>query len=179
MNTDIRLSVEFWDHPKTVKLERRLGLQGVKSLQILWLWAAQNRPTGILSSMDEKDIEKISRWEGFPGALTNELVNLHWLDLNLETGEYSIHNWIIHNPHLRAFSYTKRLATKTWKRLKQLIFRRDGFVCQYCGTATKEPHCDHKTPLSRGGDNSWLNLITACARCNLMKGSKTAEEWIQ
>lgn len=45
---DIRLSVHFPDHPKTVKLERRLGFQGVRSLLSLWAWAAQNRPDGDL-----------------------------------------------------------------------------------------------------------------------------------
>lgn len=29
MNNDIRLSVEFFDHPKTVKLQRRLGVGAV------------------------------------------------------------------------------------------------------------------------------------------------------
>ena len=29
MNSDIRLSVGFFDHPKTVKLERQLGHEGI------------------------------------------------------------------------------------------------------------------------------------------------------
>ena len=46
MNADIRISVGFPNHPKTVKLERRLGFQGIRSLLALWTWAAQNRPDG-------------------------------------------------------------------------------------------------------------------------------------
>ena len=57
MNTDIRLSIGFWQHPKTRKTAKRLGLEGVRSLQILWLWAAINRPDGILSGMDWEDRE--------------------------------------------------------------------------------------------------------------------------
>lgn len=45
---DIRLSVHFPDHPKTIKLDRRLGFQGVRSLLSLWAWAAQTRPDGNL-----------------------------------------------------------------------------------------------------------------------------------
>ena len=63
MNSDIRLSIGFLDHPKTVKLQRQLGEAGVLSLLRLWLWAAQNRPSGILIGMDEDDIEIAARWE--------------------------------------------------------------------------------------------------------------------
>jgi len=48
MNADIRISVGFPNHPKTVKLDRRLGFQGIRSLRALWTWAAQNRPDGNL-----------------------------------------------------------------------------------------------------------------------------------
>ena len=35
---------------------------------------------------------------------------------------------------------------------------------------------DHVKPVSRGGGNHWLNVVTACKRCNTRKGSKTPEE---
>ena len=35
MADDIRLSTNFWRHPKTVKLIRKGGLDAVRSLQIL------------------------------------------------------------------------------------------------------------------------------------------------
>jgi hypothetical protein len=61
-NFDIRLSIGFWDHPKTGRLIRRLGLQGAISLQILWLWSTQHRPDGVLSGLDAEDIEFAARW---------------------------------------------------------------------------------------------------------------------
>ena len=91
MNTDIRLSVDFWDHPKTVKLERALSLQGVKALQVLWLWAAKNRPCGTLSSMDADDIEIAAKWKGKAGRLVETLVALRWID-KTEKG-FTLHNW--------------------------------------------------------------------------------------
>ena len=91
MNTDIRLSIDFWDHPKTVKLERRLGLEAVKSLQILWLWAAVNRADGVLSGMDCEDIEIAARWPGSAGALVDELVVLRWL--REVGGVYTLYAW--------------------------------------------------------------------------------------
>ena len=65
------------------------------------------------------------------------------------------------------------------------IFGRDNYTCVYCGFQdTKDGsdaglalHVDHAVPLSRGGSNDADNLCTACVRCNLMKGSMTADEF--
>jgi 5-methylcytosine-specific restriction endonuclease McrA len=35
---------------------------------------------------------------------------------------------------------------------------------------------DHVIPKSRGGDNTWENMVTCCFDCNSRKGSKTPEE---
>jgi uncharacterized phage protein (TIGR02220 family) len=91
MNTDIRLSVDFWDHPKTVKLERRLGLEAVKSLQILWLWAAVNRPDGVLSGMDTEDVEIAAKWAGDDGVFAAALLALRWM--SEEAGTYVLYAW--------------------------------------------------------------------------------------
>lgn len=95
MNTDIRLSVGFWSHPKTKKTARRLGLDGVRSLQILWLWAAQNRPDGNLSGMDWEDIELAADWQGEERAFFELCLGM-WID---ETPDgYALHDWQEHNP---------------------------------------------------------------------------------
>lgn len=54
------------------------------------------------------------------------------------------------------------------------VFKRDSFKCQYCGTdATKSIlHIDHIQPVSKGGDNSITNLITACFDCNMGKKAR-------
>jgi len=36
--------------------------------------------------------------------------------------------------------------------------------------------CDHVTPMSRGGEDSWSNVVTACKRCNNHKAGRTPEE---
>ena len=55
------------------------------------------------------------------------------------------------------------------------ILRRDGHQCQYCG-ARSGLTVDHIHPKSRGGEDSWENLVTACLRCNNKKGSMTPDE---
>jgi len=40
-------------------------------------------------------------------------------------------------------------------------------------------HLEHKTPLSRGGNNHYDNLAVACAKCNLKKRNKTVDEFMK
>lgn len=60
----------------------------------------------------------------------------------------------------------------------QTLFRRDRHVCGYCGNtfATHELSRDHILPVSRGGPNTWMNVITACHHCNKAKDDRTPEE---
>jgi 5-methylcytosine-specific restriction endonuclease McrA len=58
---------------------------------------------------------------------------------------------------------------------KENVFKRDGFQCQYCGTQ-KDLTLDHLIPKAKGGKTSWNNLVTACRKCNSMKGDYTPEQ---
>lgn len=55
------------------------------------------------------------------------------------------------------------------------VFRRDHHRCQYCGDRDGLT-LDHVMPKSRGGRDTWENLVTACVPCNNRKGSRTPEE---
>lgn len=56
------------------------------------------------------------------------------------------------------------------------ILRRDDNQCQYCGTKKSVMTIDHIIPKSRGGTDSWENLVAACVKCNNRKGNRTPEE---
>ena len=58
---------------------------------------------------------------------------------------------------------------------RQKVFKRDEYQCVYCGSQ-KELTIDHVQPRSRGGRNTWTNLVTCCSKCNHKKGNKTPEE---
>jgi 5-methylcytosine-specific restriction endonuclease McrA len=55
------------------------------------------------------------------------------------------------------------------------LFLRDEFACQYCG-ARGDLTFDHVVPRARGGITSWENVVAACGRCNLRKGSKSLKQ---
>ncbi len=56
------------------------------------------------------------------------------------------------------------------------ILRRDGHRCQYCGRGDVPLTLDHIHPRSKGGEDSWENLVAACVKCNNRKGDGTPEE---
>ena len=60
------------------------------------------------------------------------------------------------------------------KKTRFEVFKRDSFTCRYCGTAapTAVLRIDHIQPVSKGGDNDLLNLITACFDCNAGKSDR-------
>jgi 5-methylcytosine-specific restriction endonuclease McrA len=68
-----------------------------------------------------------------------------------------------------------RYRVRNLKINRNRLFKRDGFECVYCGSK-KTLTIDHVLPKSRGGDNSWTNLVTCCSSCNRKKGDKTPEE---
>ena len=54
------------------------------------------------------------------------------------------------------------------------VLRRDNSRCGYCaGSATT---IDHIMPRSRGGKDSWENLVACCLKCNNLKGVRTPQE---
>jgi 5-methylcytosine-specific restriction endonuclease McrA len=50
------------------------------------------------------------------------------------------------------------------KKLRFEVFKRDSFICQYCGARAPDVllHADHIKPVADGGKTDVLNLITAC-----------------
>jgi 5-methylcytosine-specific restriction endonuclease McrA len=62
------------------------------------------------------------------------------------------------------------------------LFARDDYTCQYCGRHRSELRGrqfltrDHVRPLSRGGLNTWDNVVTSCSTCNNRKGGRLPGE---
>ena len=58
------------------------------------------------------------------------------------------------------------------------LFHRDRSICAFCGGHFNplKLTCDHILPMSRGGGDAWMNVVTACRTCNQKKGSRTPEE---
>jgi hypothetical protein len=59
------------------------------------------------------------------------------------------------------------------KRVRFEVFKRDSFCCQYCGESAPSVvlHVDHIKPVSKGGTNDLINLVTSCQGCNSGKSN--------
>lgn len=67
------------------------------------------------------------------------------------------------------------LPFKKLKPTRENIYRRDGGKCAYCGNS-RDLTIDHILPKSKGGLNTWENMVTCCSRCNVIKGDKLLKD---
>lgn len=79
---------------------------------------------------------------------------------------------VLRVPHL--LQVVKRRIIKSNLSRKNILFR-DNYSCQYC-SSRENLTIDHVVPAALGGEWTWENLVTACAKCNCKKGKKTLEE---
>ena len=77
--------------------------------------------------------------------------------------------------HLVRYDRTPGLTVRLTRRNLML---RDQHQCQYCGKrpSLRDLNVDHVHPRSRGGADSWENLVVSCRLCNLKKGRRTPDE---
>ena len=75
-------------------------------------------------------------------------------------------------------NYEKIHHKKVLFPTKNNIWRRDNYTCAYTGKKlTKdELSVDHIIPKSRGGGNTWTNLITCEKATNVLKADRTPKE---
>ena len=105
------------------------------------------------------------------------LVYLNKSEMVRPANGYKLHS-VTHSYAMPSVIRLNRYVQAPYKGVtltRQNIFKRDNFECQYCGTK-KELTLDHVIPGSRGGAHSWLNLVSACKKCNAKKGDYTPEE---
>lgn len=100
----------------------------------------------------------------------------------VETYDRIIRGVSISFQHPKVIKLVKYVKIK--QRLQQAkysrknILARDKMICQYCAIkcTTKTATLDHIVPKSRGGENSWTNIVTCCKKCNNKKDNKTPAE---
>ena len=148
MNIDIRLSLGFLDHPKTKKLQKRLGEAAVLCLLRLWMWAAENRPTGKLTGMDSEDVELAAGWTGDDGVFFRALTDCRWMDVT-DDG-LMLHGWEEHQAYAskseERSASAKKAAEARWAKREHMDSNADS-----CGThaARIEAHAESNAPETR------------------------------
>ena len=86
------------------------------------------------------------------------------------------YNTLVHSPSISIRipsvvvlkDYVRPVRSAVFTRFN--LFLRDEFKCQYCGIGD-DLTFDHIIPKSNGGKTTWENVVAACSKCNLRKGS--------
>ena len=118
------------------------------------------------------------RWEQFNLSSWLEVADLQ------RRYEAEAHEWVrtassyVAVPRIIRVHCCTRMPDHHVRLNRRNLYARDRNTCQYCGKRypTSELSIDHVLPQSRGGENSWSNLVCACVRCNARKGNKTPGE---
>ena len=100
MPDDFRIPVGFFQHPKTVKLRRRLGGDAVIAFQQLIEFCAKTdgRHQGSLAGMSAEDIAISGLWDGDAETFVTTLRELRFLDG--EPGALQMHEFEVHQPYI-------------------------------------------------------------------------------
>ena len=87
-------------------------------------------------------------------------------------------NFQVRLPEVILLSAFNGFVRREVRLSRRNIFERDDHRCQYCGTrhSKQDLTIDHVLPRSRGGYDTWENLVLACVQCNMKKGNRTPEE---
>lgn len=116
-----------------------------------------------------------------------EIFDVHsWLEVATLQRQYEAgdHDWIqtassmVAAPRIIRLTRCTRPPNTMVPLSRRNLFARDGNTCQYCGKRypLSELSIDHVVPQSRGGRNTWTNLVCACVGCNSRKGSRTPRQ---
>lgn len=81
---------------------------------------------------------------------------------------------------IRLLNFDK-MRKRALKLNRRSIYERDNYSCQYCGKKSNSKNSDqfsldHVLPSSRGGKNTWTNLVCCCVKCNVKKDNKLPKE---
>lgn len=122
MSKDFRVAVSFFTHKKTVRLIRKLGLDGPWFLLKLWAWAREHCPDGNLEDATIQDIEEAIGWPGESGVFMEAITAPDTLHVVRIDDNYVLHNWEKHNSWAFKSAERSDIARKNaisgWKKRK-------------------------------------------------------------
>lgn len=118
---DMRLSLDFVDHPKIRRLIRKAGYEGFYCLIKLFSMAGKIYQKGVLKGCSVEDIEDLCDWRGEQGDFIAALLSVHLLEPSVQG--YSIHDWDKHQPWLyhadQRSEQAKKAIEARWAKKRQ------------------------------------------------------------
>ena len=112
----LNLDLDYFTHPKTMRLTGLLGPQAVCMPIRLWCYVGKYHcATGMLEAYSKQEIESAIGWTGNSGELVDAMVKISLLEA-VPLG-YRVHDWKEHAGHLSAFKKRAKTAAKVrWRK---------------------------------------------------------------
>lgn len=109
-----------------------------------------------------------------------DLVWADWINLPIRPYDHfiSTSKRQIRLPKVILTSNYRDVPTKTLKPTSKNIFERYNYTCAYTGKKLPKSklNLDHVIPKSKGGKETWTNLVPAIKKINTEKGPRTPQE---
>ncbi len=103
-----------------------------------------------------------------------------WINLPILPHHDAIHtaHLAIRVPTVVISTHYHKMPNKTFRPSKKTIYERDKGICQYTGkkVSYNSATLDHVQPKSKGGKDSFENLVTCAPDVNFKKGNKSNKE---
>lgn len=120
---DMRIDVDFVDHPKTKRLIRMTGFEGFYCLMKLFSTAAKIYKRGELKNCDVYDIEDLCGWTGEAGKFVEALLDPKICFLEQEGDLFIIHDWDVYQPWIyysdKRSEKAKQAVKARWDKEKE------------------------------------------------------------
>ncbi len=177
-------------------LRRALNIRANECLGLLgrlWGETIEIRESGDISDWTPEYLCELIDTRLDAKLVWKALVDNRWIDCK-DNGKVLIHDWLVYtgryleakyrtsNPEvlhktwdLHGREYLKVPGAKNpdgWTHTRIKVLKRDGNACRYCGAHDVPLEIDHVIPFSKGGTNSFDNLVAACRPCNRSKGDR-------
>lgn len=101
-----------------------------------------------------------------------------WIGLPIRLEDEAIHTvkLVVRVPTVVVACNYASMPKKRPKLGRKGIGERDGYTCAYTGVSAPDGTLDHVMPRSRGGKDTWENLVWSAKAVNHAKGNRTPEE---
>jgi hypothetical protein len=121
----LNLDLDYFEHPKVVRLTGILGQDAALIPIRLWVYAGKYHPEeGLLEGYSKQEIESVVKWVGESGHCIDALERVNLIS---KVGEsFQIHDWKDHAGHLAVFKKrAKTAAKKRWKKYATSIAKTE------------------------------------------------------
>jgi 5-methylcytosine-specific restriction endonuclease McrA len=175
--------MNFLDKPLVLRLNKNwqaLGKATIKDALIAML--SGNEFLKAAYALDiQYDKNEDGSWDfSKPAAIVPVGSFEEWRQLPVRDFDLVVHSarYAIRAPTVIVAQNFAKMPRRTVKVTKRAIWERDGGVCQYSGRKLTKGtgNIDHIIPQSKGGGDTWENLVLSHKDINSKKGDKRNEE---